>query len=71
MAVREKLTRQLGPAIDDTVIENVLRYGEAGIGQQYLDTIRESAANYADGIIRRLRDLEYSAKRRIGKDQGT
>ena len=62
LAVREKLLRQFGRSVDDTVIENVLRYGEADIAQRYLDAIRESAADYAAGIMRRLRDHEYDAE---------
>ena len=62
LAVREKLLRQFGRSVDDTVIENVLRYGEADIARRYLDAIRESAADYAAGIMRRLRDHEYDAE---------
>lgn len=62
LAVREKLLQQFGRSVDDTVIENVLRYGEADIAQRYLDAIRESAADYAAGIMRRLRDHEYDAE---------
>ena len=62
LAVREKLMRQFGRSVDDTVIENVLRYGEANIARRYLDAIRESAADYAAGIMRRLRDHEYDAE---------
>lgn len=62
LAVREKLLRQFGRSVDDTVIENVLRHGEADIARRYLDAIRESAADYAAGIMRRLRDHEYDAE---------
>ncbi len=62
LAVREKLLRQFGRSVDDTVIENMLRYGEADIARRYLDAIRESAADYAAGIMRRLRDHEYDAE---------
>lgn len=44
IAVREKLMQRFGVAVDETVIEVVLRFGEADIGKQYLDAIRESAA---------------------------
>ena len=60
IAVREKLMQRFGVAVDDTVIETVLRFGEADIGQQYLDAIRESAAEYVAGIMRRLREHEYN-----------
>lgn len=62
LAVREKLMREFGKAVDDAVIENVLRYGEADIGKRYLDAIQERARAYAAGIMRRLRDHEYDAE---------
>ena len=43
LAAREKLMQRFGVAVDDAVIGEVLRYGEADIGKQYLDTIRETA----------------------------
>lgn len=60
IAVREKLMQRFGAAVDDTVIENVLRFGEADIGGQYLDAIRETATEYVSGIMRRLREHEYN-----------
>ena len=60
LAAREKLMQRFGVAVDDAVIEEVLRYGEADIGKQYLDTIRETAKEYVAGIMRRLRDHEYN-----------
>ena len=60
IAVREKLMQRFGVAVDDTVIETVLRFGEADIGEQYLDAIRESASEYVAGIMRRLREHEYN-----------
>lgn len=60
IVVREKLMQRFGVAVDDTVIETVLRFGEVDIGKQYLDTIRESASEYVTGIMRRLREHEYN-----------
>ena len=60
LAAREKLMQRFGVAVDDAVIEEVLRYGEADIGKQYLDTIRETAKEYVAGIMRRLREHEYN-----------
>ena len=60
IAVREKLMQRFGVAVDDTVIETVLRFGEADIGKQYLNAIRESASEYVAGIMRRLREHEYN-----------
>ena len=60
LVAREKLMQKLGATVDDAVIEEVLRYGEADIGQQYLEVIREAATEYAAGIMRRLREHEYN-----------
>ena len=60
LAAREKLMQRFGVTVDDAVIEEVLRYGEADIGKQYLDVIREVAKAYAAGIMRRLREHEYN-----------
>ena len=60
LIARERLMQRFGVSVDDTVIEDVLRYGEADIGQQYLDAIREVATDYAAGIMRRLREHEYN-----------
>ena len=62
LTVREKLMREFGKAVDDTVIENVLRHGEADIGKRYLEAIQERARAYAAGIMRRLRDHEYDVE---------
>ena len=60
LAAREKLMQRFGVTAEEAVIEEVLRYGEADIGKQYLDTIREAAKEYANGIMRRLREHEYN-----------
>ena len=58
--VREKLMRQFGTAVDDTVIEDVLRFGTADIADRYREAIWECAIEYANGIMRRLREHEYN-----------
>ena len=53
--IREQLMRKFGTAIDDDVIDDVLRYGTADIGEKYLTVIQEVARQYVAGIMRRLR----------------
>ena len=60
IAVREKLMQKFGATVDDGVIEDVLRYGKADIGEKYLTAIRECAREYAGGIMKRLREHEYN-----------
>ena len=60
IAVREKLMQKFGTTVDDGVIEDVLRYGKADIGQKYLTAIQECAREYVGGIMKRLREHEYN-----------
>ena len=60
LAVRESLMQKFGTAVDDSVIENVLRFGTADIGEKYLSVIRSTATEYVSGIMRRLREHEYN-----------
>ena len=53
LAVREQLMRKFGTAIDDQMIEEVLRNGTADIGEKYLTVIQETARQYVAGIMRR------------------
>lgn len=61
LVAREKLMQHFGASVDDSIIEGVLRYGTADIDSRYLDVIRQSAADYVSGIMRRLREHEYDA----------
>ena len=60
IAVREQLMRKYGAAVDDEVIETVMRTGTADIASKYLDVITAAAAEYVAGIMRRLREHEYN-----------
>lgn len=59
LAVRENLMKQFGVSVDETILERVIRHGTADISQRYLTAICDTAAKYADGIFRRLREHEY------------
>ena len=60
LAVRENMMKQFGTLADDAVIERVIRFGDADISRRYLKSIRDTAAEYAEGIFRRLREHEYN-----------
>ena len=60
IAVREKLMQKFGTIVDDGIIEDVLRYGKADIGEKYLTAIQECAREYAGGIMKLLREHEYN-----------
>jgi plasmid segregation protein ParM len=60
LVARENLMKQFGAAVEDSLIELVIRYGTADIGDKYLRVIRETAAEYVEGIFRKLREREYN-----------
>ena len=60
IAVREKLMQKFGTTVDNSIIEEVLRYGKSDINEKCLAVIRDCAAEYADGIMNRLREHEYN-----------
>ena len=60
IVVREKLMQKFGITVDDGVIEDVLRFGKADIGEKYLTAIQDCARDYAAGIMKRLREHEYN-----------
>ena len=60
IAVREKLMQRFGTTVDESIIEEVLRYGKSDIDEKYLTVIRDCARDYADGIMKRLREHEYN-----------
>ena len=49
-----------GVKIEDATIEQVLRYGTADIGKQYLDCILSVAKQYVSEIFTTLRRYEYN-----------
>ena len=59
LAVREEIMRRFGVALDDSIIEDVIRHGEAELSERYLRVIQDTARRYVAGIMRRLREHEY------------
>ena len=59
LAAKEVLMRKYNVAVDDSVIEEVLRNGKADIADRFLFTITQTARQYVEGIFRSLREHEY------------
>lgn len=59
LAAKEVLMRKYNVAVDDSVIEEVLRNGKADIADRFLFTITQTARKYVEGIFRSLREHEY------------
>ena len=65
LAVREQFMRRTRREIDDAVIEEVLIHGTANIDADDLKIITATAAEYVNGIFRRLREHGYDDKSAI------
>ena len=59
LQAKEELLRKLGKAVDESIIEDVLRHGTADVAESVLTVIRSTASQYVDGIMRRLREHGY------------
>ena len=59
LAVREEIMRKFGVALDESIIEDVIRNGTAELSERYLNAIQTVAKRYVAGIMRRLREHEY------------
>jgi plasmid segregation protein ParM len=60
IAARNAVLDNLGAKIEDAVIEQVLRFGTADIGSEYLSCIQDAARRYAADIFAALRRYEYN-----------
>ena len=60
LAVRENLMQKCHVKLDESVIEEVLRFKKADVSQRVLDVITESAILYTEGIMRKLREHDYN-----------
>ena len=59
LAAREDFMRRTRRELNDAVIDEVIRTGTADIMEDDLSIIRASAAEYVEGIFRRLREHGY------------
>ena len=59
LAAKEALLRKLGKAVDEPMIEDVLRRGTADVAESVLTIIRDISKQYVGEIMRRLREHGY------------
>lgn len=60
IAAKNAVLDRYGIKIDEVIIEQILRTGNADIGDQYLDCIKAAVREYAANIFATLRKYEYS-----------
>ena len=62
LAAKEALLCDTGVDVNEAVIEQVLRTGEADITDEYIDIIYKVATDYVNGIFGKLREHGYDPK---------
>ena len=53
---------KLGVTVDETIIQSMIRYGNADIDSEYADVLRQAISEYAEDIFALLRKYEYDPK---------
>lgn len=62
ISVQNAVLDTFGARIDETIIENVIRFGKANIGKKYLDCITEQVRIYAEKVLDVLEKYEYNSE---------
>ena len=61
-AASNAMMNKLGVTVDETIIQSMIRYGNADIDSEYSEVLRQAIAGYADSIFALLRKYEYDPK---------
>lgn len=62
ISVQNSVLDMFGAKIDETIIENIIRFGKANIGKKYLDCITAQIRIYAEKILDVLEKYEYNSE---------
>ena len=62
ISVQNAVLDKFGARIDETIIENIIRFGKANIGKKYLDCITEQIRIYAEKVLDVLEKYEYNSE---------
>ena len=61
-AASNAMMNKLGVTVDETIIQNMIRFGKADMDSEYSDVLRQAISEYAEGIFALLRKYEYDSK---------
>lgn len=61
-AASNAMMNKLGVTVDETIIQNMIRFGKADIDSGYAEVLRQAISEYADSIFALLRKYEYDPK---------
>ena len=62
ISVQNAVLDTFGARIDETIIENIIRFGKANIGKKYLDCITEQVRIYAEKVLDVFEKYEYNSE---------
>ena len=61
-AASNAMMNKLGVTVDESIIQSMIRYGNADIDSEYEAVLRQAISEYADSIFSLLRKYEYDPK---------
>ena len=61
-AASNAMMNKLGVTIDESIIQSMIRYGNADIDSEYAEVLRQAISEYAGAIFSLLRKYEYDPK---------
>lgn len=61
-AASNAMMNKLGVTVDETIIQNMIRFGKADIDSEYAEVLRQAISEYAESIFALLRKYEYDPK---------
>lgn len=61
-AASNAMMNKLGVTVDETIIQSMIRYGNADIDSEYAEVLRQAISEYAESIFALLRKYEYDPK---------
>ncbi len=61
-SINEQCVRKLNGELDESEIQNIMRYGNSDIEQEYLDIAKEEISSFCEKIFNSIREYGYNLK---------
>ena len=61
-SINEQCVRQLNGEVDETEIQNIMRYGRSDIDDEYLAIIKAEIEDFVEKVYNSIREFSYNLK---------
>ena len=59
-SINEQCVRQLNGEVDESEIQNIMRYGRSDIDDEYFAIIKEEIEDFVDKVYNSIREFGYN-----------